>query len=100
MLAELRSYTITPGCTDALLEQFRAVSLPLFQQLGITVYGPWLHQLPKGQQFIYLLEFADARERDTLMDAFRSAPAWRVAQEARNGLIPLIAGQEVKLVSR
>ena len=100
MIAELRYYTITPGHTEALLDQFVGTSLPLFTKHGITAHGPWLRRLTKGEQLVYVLEFADEHDRETRWTAFREDPEWQAVVEAGRGQVPHIAGSEIVELSR
>jgi hypothetical protein len=100
MLAELREYTIVPGQTDALLSQFREVSLPLFAEYGITAYGPWLRQITKGEQLIYVLEFDDEADRERKWTAFRADARWVDAVARTNATGPLIAGNQTTEMRR
>ncbi len=100
MLAELRMYTITPGRKDAFFAQFRELSLPLFAEHGITAYGPWLRELTKGQQLVYVLEFEDERDRAAKWPAFLGDPRWVAAQEALKGTAPFVAGNETIELTR
>ena len=94
MIAELRHYTITPGHTEALFEQFRTVSLPLFAEHGITAHGPWLRRLSKGEQLIYVIEFDDEADRERKWAAFRADPRWTAVASPAPGEVPHIAGGE------
>lgn len=100
MLAELRHYTITPGKTEELLAQFRDLSLPLFDRHGIGVHGPWLRDLTKGRQLVYILEFADEADRERRWTAFRNDPDWVAAQRANAGQVPFVAGSETIELTR
>lgn len=96
MFIELRTYTITPGHVDDLLQQFQDVTLPLFDRLGVRTPGPWLRNLSTtGHQLVYALEFESEEARDAFWPEFRNAPEWRRAQSAREGLPPLVAGIDV-----
>ncbi|MFC7548683.1 NIPSNAP family protein [Plantactinospora sp. GCM10030261] len=100
MIAELRFYTITPGHSEALFDEFTAVSLKLFATHGITAYGPWRRQLTKGEQLVYVLEFADEQARDERWAAFRADPRWQAVLRARAAAEPHIAGSEILTLSR
>ncbi|GAA3974649.1 hypothetical protein GCM10023085_66450 [Actinomadura viridis] len=100
MIAELRYYTITPGRTRELFDQFTEVSLPLFAKHGITAHGPWLRRLTKGEQLVYLLEFADEEDRAARWSAFREDPGWQAVVASGEGRIPLIAGSEIVELTR
>ncbi|NED95221.1 hypothetical protein G1H11_07820 [Phytoactinopolyspora alkaliphila] len=100
MLAELRTYTISPGQSDALFGQFRDLSLPLFADHGITAYGPWRRRLTKGEQLVYIVEFDDADDRDRKWAAFKNDPRWIAAQEAVSGGVPFVAGNETIEITR
>lgn len=100
MLAELRMYTITPGQKDAFFTQFTELSLPLFAEHGITAHGPWLRQLTKGEQLVYVLEFADEAARAAKWPAFLGDPRWLAAQEALVGKPPFVAGNETIELTR
>ncbi|GII92795.1 NIPSNAP family protein [Sinosporangium siamense] len=95
MIAELRFYTITPGHTQALLDQFTNTSLPLFAKHGIAAGGPWLRRLTKGEQLVYLLEFADEDDRQRRWTAFREDPEWREVVASGAGQVPHVAGSEI-----
>ncbi|MET0134014.1 MAG: NIPSNAP family protein [Kibdelosporangium sp.] len=100
MIAELRLYTITPGHTEALFDQFRDVSLPLFAEHGITAHGPWLRTLAKGEQLVYVIEFDDEADRTRKWSAFRADPRWVAVQDAAKGQIPHIAAGETLELAR
>jgi hypothetical protein len=100
MIAELRFYTITPGHSQALFEEFTGVSLKLFAKHGITAYGPWRRQLTKGEQMVYVLEFADEQDRTERWSAFRADPEWQAVVQARAEAAPHIAGSEILELSR
>jgi heme-degrading monooxygenase HmoA len=94
MIAELRYYTISPGKAGELLTQFRDVSLPLFERHGIRAHGPWLREIHKGQQLVYVVEFEDERDKEQRWAAFREDPEWKAVQAAGAGKPPLVAGIE------
>jgi hypothetical protein len=100
VIAELRYYTITPGHTRELFDQFIDVSMPLFAKHGITAHGPWLRRLTKGEQLVYVLEFADEQDRATRWSAFRADPEWQAVVAAGQGQTPHIAGSEIVELSR
>lgn len=100
MIAELRIYTITPGHTQELLDQFSQTSLRLFAKHGITSHGPWLRQLPKGEQLVYVLEFADEADRERRWSQFRADPEWQAVVDAERGRTPHVAGSEIMELSR
>jgi hypothetical protein len=100
MIAELRFYTITPGHTEALLDQFTGVSLRLFAKHGIPAHGPWIRPLTKGEQLVYVLEFADEEDRARRWRMFREDPEWQAIVAAGQGQVPHIAGSEIVEMSR
>ncbi|MEU7749856.1 NIPSNAP family protein [Nonomuraea sp. NPDC049158] len=100
MIAELRYYTITPGHTQSLLDQFTGTSLPLFAKHGITARGPWLRRLTKGEQLVYLLEFEDEGDRERRWTAFRDDPEWREVVASGAGQVPHIAASEIVELTR
>lgn len=102
MLAELRTYTLTAEGREPMLRQFEEVSRPIFADLGMTVHGPWLRPLKKGEVFVYVAEFADAADRDAKWAAFREHPDWVRAQaeQAAAGLPAPIAAMETVELTR
>lgn len=100
MIAELRSYTISPGHGDALFRQFEELSLPLFAEHGITAYGPWRRALTKGEQLVYVVEFADEEDRRERWTAFLQDPRWVEAQAKLADRPPYIAGGETIELTR
>ncbi|MBT2226861.1 NIPSNAP family protein [Nonomuraea sp. NEAU-A123] len=100
MIAELRFYTITPGHTPALFDQFAGTSLRLFAKHGITAYGPWLRRLTKGEQLVYMLEFEDEEDKARRWSAFREDPEWQKVVAAGEGQVPHVAGSEIVELSR
>lgn len=99
MIAELRSYVITPGRSDALFTQFRDLTRPLLAEHGITVYGPWHRELTQGEQLVYILEFEDEADRETRWAAFRHDPRWVSAQK-KLADTPYVAGNETIELTR
>lgn len=100
MLAELRTYTLTADGREPMLRQFEAVSRPIFAELGMTVHGPWLRSLKKGELFVYIAEFDSADERAAKWTAFREHPDWVKAQEDAAGELSPIAAMEIVELTR
>lgn len=102
MLAELRTYTLTPEGRPAMLRQFEEVSRPIFAEIGMTVHGPWLRPLTKGEVFVYIAEFQDSLDRDEKWNAFRQHPDWVAAQaaQASSGVPSPIAAMETVELTR
>jgi hypothetical protein len=100
MFAELRTYTLIPGGREGMLRQFEEVSRPIFADIGMVVHGPWLRALRKGEQFVYVAEFASAGDRDAKWAAFREHPRWVAAQEASAEETPIIAAIDTVELTR
>jgi hypothetical protein len=62
---QLRVYRIAEGRLDEFVRDWRRLILPLRQELGFSVVGPWIER--EGSRFVWLLgydgDFREANER-------------------------------------
>ena len=79
MIYELRQYTIEPGTQDLLHQLFADEIAPLFREVGMETIGFWepVAGTDAGDvEFVYLLGFTDAADRERAWAEFLSHPKW------------------------
>lgn len=99
MLYELRIYTMHEGRMDAINARFGNHTLGIFNRLGMKVVDFW--QDASGQpKLYYVMEYADAAERERQWDRFRQDPEWIEAKSKSEEDGPIVAGVEVIYMNR
>jgi len=81
---ELRIYTATPGCLDALLARFRDHTCKLFEQHGMENIGYWVPMdADKGAEntLIYIIAHQSRAAAKASWAAFIADPEWQAARK-------------------
>lgn len=97
MLHELKRYEAHPGKADALRARFLAVTVPIFNRLGIKVLNYWTSPQEPGAMY-YLVQFADEAARASAWAAFGADEQWKSAKAASETDGPLLANQTTVLL--
>jgi hypothetical protein len=85
---EVRTYRTEPGQRDKLMELLRTRAIPLHQELGMRVLGPF-PSVDDPDTFVWLRAFPDAASRDPMKEAFYGGRPW--LEELESLTMPLIA---------
>jgi|LakMenEpi03Aug12_release.lakeMendotaPanAssembly.Ray.scaffolds.fasta_scaffold2018564_1 hypothetical protein len=78
-LYEMRRYVVVPGRREAVLERFRAATLPAFERHGVRVDRFWLER-DDPDAFVYVCAWEDAAEMDATWASFQQDAAWLAAK--------------------
>lgn len=93
MIYELRTYEAAPGQLPALNAQFRDVTAPIFERLGMKVVGFWTYAHGGwSDQLVYMMAFDDLADREQKWAAFQADPEWQAgaADRAAKALVTRI----------
>jgi NIPSNAP len=85
---EVRTYQTQPGQRDKLMELLRTQAVPLHQELGMRILGPF-PSVDDPDTFVWLRAFPDAASRDPMKEAFYGGRRW--VEELEPVMMPLIA---------
>ena len=85
---EVRTYRTQSGRRDQLMELLRARAMPLHQELGMRILGPF-PSVDDPDTFVWLRAFPDAASREPLKEAFYGGRPW--VEELEALVMPLIA---------
>jgi hypothetical protein len=85
---EVRTYRTEPGQRDKLMELLRTRALPVQQELGMRILGPF-SSVDDPDTFVWLRAFPDAASRDPMKEAFYGGRLW--LDELEPLMMPLIA---------
>ncbi|CAN5717785.1 NIPSNAP family protein [soil metagenome] len=92
MIYELKKYTPYPGKGPALKARFEAVTLPIFERVGIKVLYCF-EDTSDPDGLLYLTAFHDEAERDAAWKAFGADTGWKEAKAASEVDGPLLMTQ-------
>jgi NIPSNAP protein len=77
MLYELRTYRCMPGKVNAVIDRFPQYGLPLWKKHGIDPVGFWKVAVGNSNHdFIYMLRWQNAGDREQKWNAFLNDPIW------------------------
>jgi quinol monooxygenase YgiN len=85
---EVRTYRTQPGQRDKLMELLRTRAVPVHQELGMRILGPF-PSVDDPDTFVWLRAFPDAASRDPMKEAFYGGRPW--VEELEPLMMPLIA---------
>jgi hypothetical protein len=85
---EVRTYRAQSGQRDKLMELLRTRAVPVQQELGIRILGPF-PSVDDPDTFVWLRAFPDAASRDPMKEAFYGGRPW--LEELEPLMMPLIA---------
>jgi hypothetical protein len=93
---ELRTYRCMPGRVNDVVARFPIYGVPLWEKYGIEPVGFWRVQVGNNHDFIYILRWENAGERDEKWNAFLNDPIWvegRAKTEADGPLVMSVTNQ-------
>jgi NIPSNAP len=85
---EVRTYRTQPGQRDKFMELLRTRCIPVQQELGMRILGPF-PSVDDQDTLVWLRAFPDAASRDPMKDAFYGGRPW--VGELEPVMMPMIA---------
>ena len=95
MIIEMRTYRTKPGKRTEFIEIFKARSVPVHKDIGMTILGPFL-SIEDPDVFFFMRGFPDLASRDPMKARFYEGELWKRELEAI--LLPMLDTYEVVLV--
>jgi heme-degrading monooxygenase HmoA len=102
MLYELRSYRVSPGRFDEVLENAVRYANPLQAEHGFDLVGFWtvVSESSDGDfDLVYLLRWESEADRERKWASFVADPKWVARQADKDAEVPLIAGSSVQFLA-
>lgn len=91
MLYELRTYRCAPGRLPDVIDRFSRHVVPLWERHGVRHVGVWTVSVGNSSNdFIYMLQWETADERDAKLAAMGSDTTWLEARAKTEENGPLI----------
>lgn len=97
-ILEIRTYHSVEGKYEALLQRFVREVVPRLPGHGIELVGLFTAEQP-DRRLVYLTRFASEEDRVAGWKSFTSDPGWLAAKTASETDGPLLASQDVVVVS-
>ena len=95
MIIEMRTYKTKPGRRSEFLDIFRTKSMPVHDQIGMKVLGPFL-SIEDADTFFFMRGFPDLESREPMKAKFYEGALWK--SELEHILMPMLEKYEVVLV--
>jgi hypothetical protein len=95
MIIEMRTYHLKDGKRPEFLEIFRTRTVPVHDEIGMKILGPFL-SIEDPNVFFFMRGFPDLASRDPMKAKFYEGALWK--QELETLLMPMIEKYEVVLV--
>lgn len=99
---ELRTYTATPGNTQAVLARFRSHTLKLFERHGMVNVGYWIPADEKdgsADKLVYLLEHKSRDAAKASWKSFSADPEWQQVKKTTEANGKIVAKAESVFLS-
>jgi hypothetical protein len=91
MIYELRTYRCSPGRLQDMLDTFGRHVVPLWERHGVHSVGFWTVVIgDSNHDFIYMLRWDSAAERESKWEAINSDPIWMEARAKSEENGPLV----------
>jgi hypothetical protein len=95
MIVEMRTYKLKPGLREQFLQIFRSKSIPVHDEIGMKILGPFL-SVEDPDTFFFMRGFPDIASRDPMKAKFYEGDLWK--NELESVLMPMIEKYEVVVV--
>ncbi len=95
MIIEMRTYKTKPGNRLQFLEIFRSKVIPVHNEIGMKILGPFL-SVEDPDTFFFMRGFPDLSSREPMKAKFYEGELWK--GELENMLMPMLEKYEVVLV--
>lgn len=95
MIIEMRTYKTKPGKRSEFIEIFRSRSIPVHDEIGMKILGPFL-SVEDPDSFFFMRGFPDLASREPMKAKFYEGELWK--RELENVLMPMLEKYEVVLV--
>lgn len=91
----MRTYKLKPGLREQFLQIFRSKSIPVHDEIGMKILGPFL-SVEDPDTFFFMRGFPDIASRDPMKAKFYEGDLWK--NELESVLMPMIEKYEVVVV--
>ena len=91
MQYEMRTYLVSKGRMEDILERFRSVTMGLFKKYEMECLGFWTITKPaEDYALVYLMRYESVEAQEKAWDAFRADPDWIAARERTEANGPIV----------